>query len=110
MAVSAHGEAGMPSLREHIKLSKERTGKGYRELNEWLDGKGSGLVTRIDRHVRMSKHSKYVVEKWGKDGLEEYRSHVNDDVKRFFPCLSEYSWLSKEKDIEKLETRGNLES
>jgi len=74
----------MPSLEEHIKLSEKRTGEEYRELNEWLDGKGIDLLSRIDRHVRTSKYLRYVEETWGKRGLEEYRNHVKDDIKGIF--------------------------
>lgn len=91
----------MPPLKEHVKLSKKRTGKGYIELNKWVDGKEVDFLTKVDRHVRVSKHSKYVKERWGKKGLEEYRNHLKDDLKRFFPMFARIQLIKQRKGIEK---------
>jgi hypothetical protein len=41
----------VPSLDEHVRRSAERTGQGYRELNEWLDGDSVPLLQRLRRHL-----------------------------------------------------------
>jgi len=73
----------MPSLDEHVKRSTERTGQGYRELNEWLDGVSVPLLQRLQRHLRIRKYSKYVEGEWREKGLEEYRNHLYDDLRMF---------------------------
>jgi len=77
----------MPSFTEHVRRSEERTGEGYRELNEWLDGDRVSLSQRLQRHFRFKTYSKYVQIKWGENGLKEYRKHLNDDFRMFFVTL-----------------------
>ncbi|KYH42292.1 MAG: metal dependent phosphohydrolase [Candidatus Bathyarchaeota archaeon B63] len=87
----------MPSLREHIRLSRERTGEEFRELNEWLDGEGVSFLSKIDRHIRMGKHSRYVEERWGKMGLREYRNHVNDDIEMILLLIHRLMGLGRRR-------------
>jgi len=71
----------MPSLKGHIKLSLKRTGKEFRELNEWMDGKNVPYRERINRH-KLSNIPKYkpIVESlFGKEGVQEYLNHLKDD-------------------------------
>lgn len=73
----------MPSLKEHVRRSKERTGIGYKELNEWLDGDEVRLLNRLERHFKVKKYSSYVQSVWGERGLKEYRHHLGDDIRAF---------------------------
>ena len=70
----------MPSLEKHIALSKKRTGKEYREVHEWLDGRMS-YKERIARHdiVYMQKFLPLIEKKFGKAGAREYLQHLKDD-------------------------------
>lgn len=77
----------MPSLDEHMRRSEKRTGRDYRELNEWLDGSHASSLRRLERHLRVKKYSEYVKDMWGEEGLEEYKNHVQDDFRRFVPAL-----------------------
>jgi len=77
----------MPSLDEHVRRSAERTGQGYRELNEWLNGDSVQLLQRLQRHLRIKKYSKYVESEWGEKGLEEYRNHLDNDFRMFIATL-----------------------
>ena len=40
----------MLSIEKHIDMSLKRTGKGFRELNEWMDWRGVSYRGRIARH------------------------------------------------------------
>lgn len=77
----------VPSLDEHVRRSAERTGQGYRELNEWLDSDSVPLLQRLRRHLRIKKYPKYVESEWGEKGLEEYRNHLDDDFRVFIATL-----------------------
>lgn len=78
----------MPSLKEHVSRSKERTGIGYKESNEWLNGDEVGSLNRLERCLKIKKYSKYVQSVWGERGLEEYRNHLGDDIKTFITSFS----------------------
>ncbi len=91
----------MPSFTEHVRRSVERTGEGYQELNEWLDGDQVSLLPRLQRHFRFRRYSKYVQCKWGEDALKEYRNHLNDDFRMPFITLGLIFW----KKLLKLTTR-----
>lgn len=73
----------MPSLDEHVRRSSERTGEDWRQLNQWLDGDYVPLLKRFERHLLVKKYSKYVADVWGEKGLQEYRNHVDDDLRTF---------------------------
>jgi len=91
----------MPSFTEHVRRSVERTGEGYHELNEWLDGDQVSLLQQLQRHFRFRRYSKYVQGKWGRNALKEYRNHLNDDFRMPFITLGLISW----KKLLKLTTR-----
>ena len=40
----------MPSIEKHIELSLERTGKEYKEIHEWMDGRGVSYKEIAARH------------------------------------------------------------
>jgi hypothetical protein len=71
----------MVSLEKHIQLSLKRTGKEYRELHEWLDGKNISYKERLSRHNinNISKLLPVVEKRFGKDGVREYIQHIKDD-------------------------------
>ena len=71
----------MPSLKGHIRRSLRRTGREFRELNEWMDGRTVPYRDRIDRHriSNIAKFSRTVEDMFGKEGLEEYLHHLKDD-------------------------------
>ncbi len=74
----------MPPISKHVQLSLERTGKGYKEMHEWMDGKGLSRQERLERH-RISSIPKFLpsVEKaFGKEGAQEYLMHIEDDYER----------------------------
>jgi len=87
----------MPSFNEHLKHSEERTGQSYKELNEWLDGDDVALLQRLQRHIRITKYSKYVHRQWGEEGLKEYRNHLSDDFGAFFSTLRSVLWGKLQK-------------
>lgn len=71
----------MPSIEKHTQLSLKRTGKEYREIHEWMDGKNINYKDRVARH-RISNIPKFlpIVEKeFGKDAAKEYLKHIEED-------------------------------
>jgi hypothetical protein len=73
----------MPSLEGHIKLSLKRTGKDYRRLHEWLDGKDVSHKDRFERHsiINVIKFLPFVKKEFGVGGVKEYLRHLKDDYK-----------------------------
>lgn len=71
----------MPTLRGHIKLSVKRTGKEFRELNEWMDGSSVSYRDRIERHKipNILKFTPVVKRLFGKEAANEYLQHLKDD-------------------------------
>jgi hypothetical protein len=71
----------MPTLRGHIKQSVKRTGKEFRELNEWMDGSSVGYRDRIERHKipNIPKFAPVVERLFGKEAVNEYLQHLKDD-------------------------------
>lgn len=78
----------MPLLKVHCKNSKERTGKDYKELHEWMD-EGHKFLNKDHRFERHStSYINYVKETWGKEGIIEFLNHIIDDYK---DTLSKYT-------------------
>jgi hypothetical protein len=73
----------MPPVDKHLKTSVERTGKEYREIHEWLDGNPEKKTERHDI-TKIYEYGRMIEERYGKEGLEEYIQHINDDVKAKF--------------------------
>lgn len=71
----------MPSLKGHIRLSVKRTGKEFRELNEWMDGSSVRYRDRIERHKipNIPKFTPVVESLFGKEAVDEYVQHLRDD-------------------------------
>lgn len=71
----------MPSIEKHIGLSLKRTGKGYKEIHEWMDGRGLSYKERLIRHsITNIPEFLPIIEKMsGKDGVKEYLQHIKDD-------------------------------
>lgn len=74
----------MPPVSKHLMTSKERTGKEYREIHEWIDD--SDPVTKAQRHdiTKIYENGKIFEEKYGAEGLQEYIQHIHDDIKAKF--------------------------
>lgn len=68
----------MPSVPKHIEISKERTGKSYQEVHEWIDDpehkEERHDITKIPDNFQMFK------EKYGEEAAREYVQHLSDDL------------------------------
>jgi len=71
----------MPSLEEHIEKSVLRTGKSWKELHEFLDGRGLSMIEKIRRHsiFSYSRNLSHIKKTFGDDGVEEYIHHLKED-------------------------------
>tara|TARA_Y100000310_G_scaffold343510_1_gene451502 strand:+ start:5916 stop:6239 length:324 start_codon:yes stop_codon:yes gene_type:complete len=69
----------MPNLKIHCKSSKERTGKTYEDLHKWMDD-GQKYLEKDHRFERHStSYIKFVMEKYGKEGVKEFLLHIIED-------------------------------
>ncbi|MEK6672706.1 MAG: hypothetical protein AABY42_04420 [Nitrospirota bacterium] len=73
----------MPPVVKHLSTSIERTGKEYREVHEWLDNDPEKKAERHDI-TKIYEHGKIIEEEYGKEGLQEYIQHIQDDLKAKF--------------------------
>lgn len=71
----------MPPVEKHIQISKERTGKEYREVHEWIDNDETKKVERHDI-TKIPQHIREIELKCGEEGVREYVQHIHDDVKK----------------------------
>ncbi len=78
----------MPPIERHVQISKERTGKEYREIHEWLDGDAEKKAERHDI-TKMYEYAKMFEQKYGLEGADEYIQHIHDDLKGKFGHLLE---------------------
>lgn len=71
----------MPSLEEHISLSRMRAGKEWREVHEWVDGRGLSRSQRLARHniFMLGKNMRAAERMFGSDGAKEYFHHICED-------------------------------
>jgi uncharacterized protein len=78
----------MPSIEKHVEISRERTGKDYVELHEWID---KDPATKVERHdmTRIPEYGKMMEEKYGPEGLQEYLRHIHDDFTARFGHVKE---------------------
>jgi hypothetical protein len=77
----------MPSVPKHIEISKERTGKSYQEVHEWIDDPDH----KNERHdiTRVLEFSAMFREKYGEEAAREYVQHLADDLNGKFNHLVE---------------------
>jgi hypothetical protein len=73
----------MPPIDVHVKTSIERTGKGYKEVHEWVD---KDETKKVERHdiTNILENAKEIELKWGEEGVREYIQHIHDDIKKRF--------------------------
>ncbi len=68
----------MPSIDKHVEISKQRTGKSYREIHEWIDDPPHKNerhdITMIPDTFQMFK------DKYGEEAAREYVQHLADDL------------------------------
>jgi len=71
----------MPSVDAHCLMSKERTGKEYRKLHEWIDApnKELGYNHRIERHSDNEVYRKYIKKRWDEKAVIEWLFHIAVD-------------------------------
>ena len=78
----------MPSIEKHVETSRQRTGKNYLELHEWID---KDPATKVERHdiTKIYEYGKMIEEKYGPEGLQEYLRHIHDDFTARFGHVKE---------------------
>ena len=78
----------MPSIEKHVEISRQRTGKDYLELHEWID---RDPATKVERHdiTKIPQYGKMMEEKYGPEGLQEYLQHIHDDFTARFGHVKE---------------------
>lgn len=69
----------MPSIKEHIKSSKRRSGREYKEVHEWLDGSRLSYSERLSRHHPSRENLAIVRKQFGSGGMVEYLHHLDED-------------------------------
>ncbi|MGB8720993.1 MAG: hypothetical protein WCD46_16925 [Desulfobacterales bacterium] len=77
----------MPSIEKHVAISKQRTGKIYQQVHEWIDDPQH----KEDRHdiTRVLEFSRMFQEKYGEEAAREYVQHLADDLNGKFNHLVE---------------------
>lgn len=76
----------MPPVPGHTKSSRERTGKEYKEVHEWLDLDPEKKAERHDI-TKIFEYGAFIEQRYGKEAREEYIRHLNDDIKTKFAHL-----------------------
>lgn len=73
----------MALLKKHLTLSLRRTGKSYREVHEWMDGRQAPLRAILSRHnvLSLPRHLAAAEKKFGGDGAKEYLEHLKNDYR-----------------------------
>lgn len=75
----------MPSIDKHAEISKQRTGRAFREVHEWIDDPPHKDerhdITKIPGTFQMFK------EKYGEEAAREYVQHLADDLNGKFGHL-----------------------
>jgi uncharacterized protein len=69
----------MPIIEKHVEISRQRTGKDYLELHEWMDADPGKKSERHDV-TRICEYGQLMREKYGDEGLEEFVQHIYDDI------------------------------
>lgn len=97
----------MPPLKEHLEISRERTGKEFAEVHEWLDGDEERKADRHDA-AKIHEYGAMLGENHGEEALVEYIQHIYDDI-RVPPgdgSDDTKSYWRQEADIQILKTAG----
>ncbi len=70
----------MPPVKDHVKSSFKRTGKGYKELHEWMDFEYKN-PSRLKRHeiTNIPENIKIVEKNFGEDAVREFLWHIKED-------------------------------
>lgn len=70
----------MPPVKDHIKSSIIRTGKGYRELHEWMDSEYKN-PSGLKRHeiINIPENIKIVEKNFGRSAVKEFLWHIKED-------------------------------
>lgn len=76
----------MPPVDKHIVTSREKTGKDFREVHEWLDKDPEKKAERHDI-TKIFEYGRMIEEQYGKEAREEYIRHLHDDMKTKFEHL-----------------------
>ena len=77
----------MPSIEKHVETSRQRTGKAYQEVHEWIDDPQN----KDERHdiTRVLEFSRMFPENYGEEAAREYVQHLADDLNGKFNHLVE---------------------
>ncbi len=78
----------MPPVLGHTKASKERTGKEYTEVHEWLD---LDPARKAERHdiTKIHEYGTLIEQQFGAEARQEYIRHLHDDIKAKFSHLQQ---------------------
>lgn len=68
----------MQSIEKHVDISRQRTGKTYQQVHEWIDDPQH----KEERHdiTRVLEFSQMFREKNGEEAAREYVQHLADDL------------------------------
>ena len=77
----------MPSIEKHVEISKQRTGKAYHQVHEWIDDPQHKEERHNITHVLEFSHM--FREKYGEEAAREYVQHLADDLSGKFNHLVE---------------------
>ncbi|MGD9819759.1 MAG: HDIG domain-containing metalloprotein [Desulfomonilaceae bacterium] len=78
----------MPSIEKHSETNRDRTGRDYLELHEWID---KDPLTKVERHdiTKIHEYGQMMLDKYGSEGLQEYLQHIHDDLLARFGHVKE---------------------
>jgi hypothetical protein len=87
----------MPSIEQHMGISKARTGLTYEEIHNWIDDPSH----KDDRHkiTKIPENFETLRSAFGEEAAREYIQHLNDDLIARFRNIEEELRLSIEKNI-----------
>ncbi|HMK42757.1 MAG TPA: HDIG domain-containing protein [Dissulfurispiraceae bacterium] len=84
----------MPPIEKHVVVSRQRTGKEYRELHTWIDDADPKVKAERHDFTRIFVFGRRIEKQYGQEGLNEYLQHIHDDVAAKFEHL--------QHDVEKM--------
>jgi hypothetical protein len=76
----------MPPIDRHMVTSREKTGRDFKEVHEWLD---MDSARKMERHdiTKVFEYGKYIEEQFGEEARAEYVRHLHDDIRAKFEHL-----------------------